>query len=121
MTICPSNVIFLPTPLPKRQPLRISLSRRAGFNLQELSNQLNGLPAMNVARPSRWGNPFRVGEAANCVGTPAEAVRLYRVHLLLRLARYPDLLEPLRKKNLACWCPLDCACHADVLLNLANR
>jgi hypothetical protein len=26
----------------------------------------------------------------------------------------------LRGKNLACWCPLDQPCHADVLLNLAN-
>lgn len=27
----------------------------------------------------------------------------------------------LRGKDLACWCPLDQACHADVLLELANR
>ena len=27
----------------------------------------------------------------------------------------------LRGKNLACWCPLDQPCHADVLLELANR
>lgn len=26
----------------------------------------------------------------------------------------------LRGKNLACWCPLDQPCHADVLLDLAN-
>lgn len=24
-------------------------------------------------------------------------------------------------KNLACWCPLDQPCHADVLLELANQ
>ena len=29
--------------------------------------------------------------------------------------------EELRGKNLACWCPLDQPCHADVLLELANR
>jgi hypothetical protein len=27
----------------------------------------------------------------------------------------------LRGKNLACWCPLDKPCHADVLLELANK
>jgi hypothetical protein len=27
----------------------------------------------------------------------------------------------LRGKNLACWCPLDQPCHADVLLELANQ
>jgi len=29
-------------------------------------------------------------------------------------------LPSLRGKNLACWCPLDQPCHADVLLELAN-
>jgi hypothetical protein len=28
----------------------------------------------------------------------------------------PNFLEPLRGKNLACWCPLDRPCHVDVLL-----
>jgi hypothetical protein len=27
----------------------------------------------------------------------------------------------LRGKDLACWCPLDQPCHADVLLELANQ
>ena len=31
----------------------------------------------------------------------------------------PDDLEPLRGKNLACWCAGK-DCHADVLLELAN-
>jgi hypothetical protein len=30
-------------------------------------------------------------------------------------------LPELRGKNLACWCPLDHPCHADVLLRLANK
>jgi hypothetical protein len=29
-------------------------------------------------------------------------------------------IEHLRGTNLACWCPLDQPCHADVLLQLAN-
>ena len=33
------------------------------------------------------------------------------------LARLPEL----RGHDLACWCPLDGPCHADVLLELANR
>lgn len=32
-----------------------------------------------------------------------------------------DWLAPLRGKNLSCWCPIDYHCHADVLLELANR
>lgn len=31
-----------------------------------------------------------------------------------------DAIPSLRGKNLACWCRLDQACHADVLLELAN-
>lgn len=33
----------------------------------------------------------------------------------------PTGIEALRGKDLACWCPLDRACHADVLLELANQ
>jgi hypothetical protein len=31
-----------------------------------------------------------------------------------------DVRRELRGKDLACWCPLDAPCHADVLLELAN-
>jgi hypothetical protein len=60
------------------------------------------------------------------VGAPgvpdaAQAVRRFRLDLLLRLSRNPDLLESLRGKNLACWCKPQTPCHADVLLDLANR
>lgn len=36
---------------------------------------------------------------------------------------YPHIkrIEELRGRDLACWCPLDQPCHADVLLELANR
>ena len=32
-----------------------------------------------------------------------------------------DRMDELRGKNLACWCPLDQPCHADVLLEIANK
>lgn len=44
------------------KPVRLQLSRAKGFSLQALSLATNGLPAVNVARPSKWGNPFRVGQ-----------------------------------------------------------
>jgi hypothetical protein len=31
-----------------------------------------------------------------------------------------EFLSPLRGKDLGCWCPLNLACHADVLLKWAN-
>lgn len=37
-------------------PVRLQLSRRGGSNLQATSRARNGLEAVNVARPSAWGN-----------------------------------------------------------------
>lgn len=80
--------------------------------------------AVIVARPTKWGNPFRVGERYLTskfghakVRDRAHAVALFRAS---RHARRPDIAE-LRGKDLACWCPLDQPCHADVLLEIANR
>ena len=44
-----------------------------------------------------------------------EAMRRFRKHA----ARFD--LAPLHGKDLACWCRLDQPCHADVLLELANK
>ena len=48
-------------------PVRIQLSRRKGFNLQEVSKALNGLEAVNVCRPTIYGNPFVHDDAAVAV------------------------------------------------------
>lgn len=46
----------------------------------------------------------------------ATAVRLFR-----ELCEYEGYdMSGLRGHDLACWCPLDQLCHADVLLDLAN-
>ena len=37
------------------------------------------------------------------------------------IALLSEPLAALRGKDLACWCPLDQPCHADVLLELANQ
>ena len=74
----------------------------------------------SVSRPGRWGNPYRVTAERG----PVEAVRLYCEWLLYtpagRLTLETARVE-LRGKDLACWCPLDYPCHADVLLHEANR
>lgn len=114
-------------------PVRMRLSRAKGFNLQESSLKLNGLPAVNIARPGPLGNPFVVGED----GTRAQCVHLFRFLLAgniaistratpesqrLVLTYIAENLKSLRNRNLACWCPLDgCDCHGDPLLELFNR
>jgi hypothetical protein len=131
------------------KPVRLQLSRRKGFKLQALSRSINGLPARKVTRPGPYGNIFIVGlvacscraagecshnsfrrEAAKeCVDDFAAIPRSDKA-----LARIKD---DLAGHNLACACRLcdrhkagkplgdicaDCApCHADVLLELANR
>jgi len=55
---------------------------------------------------------------------PRVQVQWFREHMAdmkLQPDRYEKLIAPLRGKNLACWCALDQPCHADVLLELANR
>lgn len=124
------------------RPVRLRLSRKAGFRLQEHSLAVNGLPAFNVARPGKWGNPFTMRQAieAGYIKRASEPlasqflVECFEDWLLDRpdhmwtgpagddarraiLATLPDL----RGKNLACWCAPGAPCHADVLLDLANR
>jgi hypothetical protein len=80
--------------------------------------------AVIVARPSKWGNPFIVGTPENGGNiTREEAVRSFRRALLEGRLQFGkrQVMANLRGKDLACWCDLSEPCHADVLLELANR
>lgn len=48
------------------EPVRLRLSRAKGFDLQAVSIATNGLPAVNVARPGKWGNPFNLRDSSHC-------------------------------------------------------
>lgn len=67
--------------------------------------------AVYVGRPSPWGNPFEIGKRF----TREEAIERFRVETLPKL----DLTQ-LRGKHLICWCSPK-PCHADLLLEAANR
>lgn len=96
----------------KSIPCRHQRSRKKGSRLPE--------GVVCVTRPGKWGNPF--GDADT-----------FRTHLKLALdgssCQISDnLLENIAKhinelcgKDLACWCALDKPCHADVLLEFANK
>ena len=47
------------------------------------------------------------------------AVDLFALYAAERLRVEPTWLDPLKGRSLACWCPLDRPCHADVLLEIA--
>lgn len=52
----------------------------------------------------------------------ARAVRFYRADLVAGRLRVSvdEVRQALAGRDLACWCPLDQPCHADVLLAIAN-
>lgn len=102
---------------------RIQRRRAKGWRMPE--------GAVYVGRGSRWGNPYRIAPAFDLDGihipeiTADSAVKLFRENLESRMRSFPsvraELVAILRGKDLACWCPLDAPCHADVLLEIANR
>lgn len=102
------------------RPVRLQLSRAKGFDLQAHSRAVNGLPAINCARPGFWGNPFIVGHPR--VPNASAAVDLY-VNSLARPSPhfYRLALETLPGHNLACWCDLYAPCHVDPLLDTFGR
>lgn len=90
-------------------PRRIQRSRAKGWKMPANT--------VYVGRPTRWGNPFRVGVH----GTAQECVDLFARWIAFGCTRLDEAAEEhLRGKNLACFCALDQPCHADVLLELAN-
>jgi hypothetical protein len=80
-----------------------------------------------VSRPTKFDNPF------TAYGDRRTAVAQYRTWLEMPHALpvqhngrtyyrpSPEDIASLRGKDLACYCPLDGPCHADVLLEWANR
>lgn len=112
---------------------RIQRKRAKGWKMPE--------DAVYVGRPTLWGNPFTCDD-------PSKAVEAFRRHcqtgtqefkmggaggLQFASNAHPNTLHwawqewcrenigSLRGKRLACYCALDKPCHADVLLEIANR
>lgn len=78
--------------------------------------------AVYVGRPTIFGNPFsHLPETAATYSSPTRelAVEAYRKYL----RDHPFLVEKakrlLKGKDLVCWCK-PAACHADVLMEVAN-
>ena len=121
-------------------PQRIQRKRIKGYKMPA--------GAVYVGRPTKWGNPFKVGQEMNKWqkafiaiqlfpwdqiaeeyrrGTLSQPLTLeksleyYQIHIEYQVKKGNLDLSELRGKDLACWCPIvDKKCHADVLLKLAN-
>jgi hypothetical protein len=72
--------------------------------------------AVYCGRPSPYGNPFTVKEHGL-----DECLRLYRTYLELKLKENPKFLEPLRGKDLVCFCSLTSKCHCDIIIEFLER
>jgi hypothetical protein len=105
------------------KPHRVQLSRGKGWRMPENT--------VKVDRTNKtFGNIFTIGSnpsqfstalPSSC-DTVEQAVSCFRYYadtwMKLTSGRW---IHPLRGKNLACWCKPGAPCHADVLLELANR
>jgi hypothetical protein len=124
------------------RPVRLQLSRKRGFSLQALSLATNGLPAVNVTRPGKWGNPFVINHPGSVLEQPmyaAFAVQSFKALLEnaggwssiplpwpkgkipAQFTTVEDVCRELRGHNLACWCKIGAPCHGDVLIELSNK
>ena len=77
--------------------------------------------AVYVGRPGKWGNDFtfRDGNRQQAVDCFVDMLRRAPLQADGRDV-YASIRHNLAGKDLACWCPLDQPCHADVLLEIAN-
>lgn len=118
------------------KPVRVQRKRTKGFKLPENT--------ICVTRGTKWGNPFKIGEyykygkagfMSPCrpnsiadakkrgdhiyIATIEDAVYHYEKYITGLM--FPLNFKELAGKNLACFCSLDKPCHADVLLEIANK
>jgi len=99
---------------------RIQLKRLKGWRMPPNT--------VKVDRSTCWGNPYKIGMLGICSNEIAveKFERLLKRKNLDQSHRYfvfarDRLVTDLAGKNLACWCPIDQPCHADVLLKYANK
>lgn len=69
-----------------------------------------------VTRNTKWGNPFKLEQYER-----EESLRLYREWITQQIDSGKLDITELRGKNLGCFCQPDESCHADILLELANK
>ncbi|PFG19852.1 DUF4326 domain-containing protein [Serinibacter salmoneus] len=121
-------------------PKRVQMTRQRPWRAEDPD-------AVIVDRRTKWGNPYRIEEmrsrleriaaeleTPNTLDPRELVVEAFRADLRhgpdsawwwygphMQILRILSDLHELAGRDLACWCPLSSPCHADVLLELANR
>ncbi len=88
-------------------PKRIQRRRMKGWRMPE--------GAVYVGKPTKFGNGFMLNKM-----TRPHAINLFAAKCAMNAEFRNTVKKELRGKDLACWCPLDQPCHADVLIEIAN-
>lgn len=94
------------------KPKRIQRKRTKGWKMPPNT--------IYVGRPTKWGNIFKVGKDGNA----EECVVLYMERMIGNIWNEPNkfsIKRELKGKDLTCWCKEGEPCHADVLLEVANK
>lgn|SRR5690606_5383944 len=92
-----------------KRPKRIQRKRTKGWRMPANT--------VYVGRPTMWGNPFSPSsDVVECIEAYRKGIETGAWGITVE-----DVIRELRGKDLCCWCGLDQPCHADVLLELANK
>lgn len=98
------------------RPVRVQRKRTKGWKMPENT--------CCVTRPGKFGNPFETAAEFRewmALLTDGKSPLAPWDEQAKRMKQIVRDIGELRGKNLACFCPLDADCHADVLLEYANR
>ena len=116
-------------------PVRVQLKRTKGYKMPPNTK--------SVTRPGKFGNPYKIGmhnvwdikdmktgkslkdylikkNGENRYHDIEDVLLAYKQKIKASQAMQRVIKHYLRGKNLACFCPLDKPCHADILLEVAN-
>lgn len=113
----------------KMKPQRIQRKRTKGWRMPPNT--------VYVGRGSKWGNPFAINRTywnnacliaigekyypdGLYIKNVGQSLLVYKKYLKWALKNNILNLEELKGKNLACGCPIDQPCHADILLEITN-
>lgn len=116
-------------------PVRVQRKRTKGYKMPPNTK--------SVTRPGKFGNPYKIGmhnvwdikdlktgkslkdyliekNGENKYHDVEDVLLAYRQKIAASQAMQRLIKHYLKGKNLACFCPLDKPCHADILLEVAN-
>lgn len=110
--------MFVGRPTRWGNPFRVHL----GTVLGPTDDDLDRRSMRRGVRPGEGTKPYYNG--LDAMDAVEKAVQLHRELIEGRYLALPDFdewLDPLRGRTLVCWCPAGMPCHADTLLEYANR